>query len=190
MKSQQGVVLVFALVLLLCVTLLGVAAVSSSLSQTKMANSVQGQGLTFDAAESAIAAVVFESEDQIVLSDDDIDDPLTAARQGTELDPAVNVLECVNDDDWTNRQLTASGLTKGQQNTLTGNFHSQPNVNSWSRTAFIQEQPCKGSSNVMGSGGLKCHVFVVRGCGQIEGKRTITANTLTVAVFGPSSETQ
>jgi type IV pilus assembly protein PilX len=41
MKSQQGVVLVIALVFLLCVTLLGIAAVSSSVSQTKMASSVQ-----------------------------------------------------------------------------------------------------------------------------------------------------
>jgi len=190
MKSQQGVVLVFALVLLLCVTLLGVAAVSSSLSQSKMASSVQSQGLTFDAAEAALAAVVFESEDEILLTDDDVDDPLTAARQGVQFNPLTDTLECVNDNDWVNRQLTGSGLSRGVQHTASGNFHSQPNVTSWSRTAFILEKPCRGSSNVIGSGGLRCHVFIVRGCGQIEGKRTITANTLTVAVFGPSSEAQ
>ena len=78
-QQQQGMVLVFALIMLLCVTLLGVAAVSTSLSQTNMANSVQAQGLTFDAAEAAIAGVVFESEDQIVLSDVNLDDPLSGA---------------------------------------------------------------------------------------------------------------
>ena len=113
--KQQGMVLVFALILLLCVTLLGVAAVSSSLSQTKMATSVQAQGLTFDAAEAAIAGVVFESEDQVILADDTISDPLTAARQGLQLNPANSVLECANDSDWINRQLTSAGLTKGQQ---------------------------------------------------------------------------
>lgn len=190
MKSQQGVVLVFALVLLLCVTLLGVAAVSSSLSQTKMANTVQAQGLAFDAAEAAIAGVIFESEDSIILGDDDIDDPLTAARKGIEFDPVTDEVECVNDVDWTNRQLTASGLTKGQQHTSSGDFHTQPDIQSWSRTAFIVERSCKGSSNVIGSSSLRCHVFIVRGCGQIEGKRTMTANSLTVAVFGPSSESQ
>ena len=189
-QQQQGMVLVFALIMLLCVTLLGVAAVSTSLSQTKMANSVQAQGLPFDAAEAAIAGVVFESEDQIVLSDVNLDDPLTAARQGLTFDPQTDTLECVNDTDWINRQLTSGGLKKGQQNTATGNFHTQPDVTSWSRTAFVQEKPCRGSSNVIGSGGLRCHVFVVRGCGQIDGKRTITANSLTVAVFGPSSEAQ
>ena len=56
-QQQQGMVLVFALIMLLCVTLLGVAAVSTSLSQTNMANSVQAQGLTFDAAEAAIAGL-------------------------------------------------------------------------------------------------------------------------------------
>lgn len=188
--SQQGMVLVFALVLLLCVTLLGVAAVSSSLSQSKMANSVQALGLTFDAAEAAIAGVVFESEDQTLLSNANLDDPLTAARQGLRFNPQVDALECVNDQDWVNRQLTSSGLKKGQQNNATGHFHTKPEVSSWSRTAFVQEKPCRGSSNVIGSGGLRCHVFVVRGCGQIDGKRTITANSLTVAVFGPSSEEQ
>jgi len=189
-SSQQGMVLVFALIMLLCVTLLGVAAVSSSLSQSKMASAVQAQGLTFDAAEAAIAGVVFEAEDQIILADVNLDDPLTAARQGVEFNPLTDTLECVNDTDWINRQLTSAGLKKGQQNTAAGNFHSQPNVASWSRTAFVREKPCRGSSNVIGSGGLRCHVFVVRGCGQIEGKRTITANSLTVAVFGPSSEAQ
>ena len=190
MKSQQGVVLVIALVFLLCVTLLGVAAVSSSVSQTKMASSVQAQGLAFDAAEAAIAGVIFESEDDTILTDDNVDDPLTAARQGTQFDPANANLACANSADWTNRQLTASGLLKGQQHTASGQFHSQPDVNSWSRTAFVVERPCRGSSNVIGSGGLRCHVFVIRGCGQIEGKRVTKANTLTVAVFGPSTEAQ
>lgn len=185
--KQQGAVLVFALLILLCVTLLGVTAVSSSLLQNKMAVALQQNGLSFDAAEAAIAGVVFESEDEVVLSDDDIDDPLSEARQGLQYDPTVNSLVCADADNWTNRQVTSSGLTRGAQQTLNGNYQAKPAVNSWSRTAFLREQACRGSSNVVGGSNLSCHVFVIRGCGQVVGKSTVTANTLSVSVFGPSS---
>ncbi len=55
--KQQGLVMVFALLVLLSITVLGVSAVTSSLSQSKMAVSMQQSGLAFDAAESAIAGV-------------------------------------------------------------------------------------------------------------------------------------
>jgi type IV pilus assembly protein PilX len=188
MKRQNGVVLVFALLMLLCITILGVTAVSSSLMQGKMSTSMQLNGLAFDAAEAAIAGVIFESEDEVVLTDDDIDDALTEARQGNVLDPSLDDLACTDDTSWTNRQVTSAGLSAGEIQSLTGDFHSTPSVQSWSRTAFIREQACKGSSNTIGSSSLKCHVFVIRGCGQVENKSSITANTLTVAVFGPSSD--
>ena len=49
--KQQGLVMVFALLVLLSITVLGVSAVTSSLSQSKMAVSMQQSGLAFDAAE-------------------------------------------------------------------------------------------------------------------------------------------
>ena len=48
--KQQGLVMVFALLVLLSITVLGVSAVTSSLSQSKMAVSMQQSGLAFDAA--------------------------------------------------------------------------------------------------------------------------------------------
>lgn len=186
-KQQSGAVLVFALLILLCVTILGVSAVSSSLLQNKMAVSLQQNGLSFDAAEAAIAGVVFESEDEVILSDDDVDDPLSEARQGLQYDPTVNSLVCSDANNWTNRQVTNTGLTRGVQQTLNGNYQAKPAVNSWSRTAFLREQACRGSSNVVGGSNLSCHVFVIKGCGQVVGKSTVTVNTLAVSVFGPSS---
>lgn len=55
--KQRGLVMVFALLVLLSLTILGVSAVTSSLSQSKMAMSMQQTGLAFDAAEAAIAGV-------------------------------------------------------------------------------------------------------------------------------------
>lgn len=59
--KQRGLVMVFALLVLLSLTILGVSAVTSSLSQSKMAMSMQQTGLAFDAAEAAIAGVFFLS---------------------------------------------------------------------------------------------------------------------------------
>ena len=80
--KQQGLVMVFALLVLLSITVLGVSAVTSSLSQSKMAVSMQQSGLAFDAAEAAIAGVFFESEDETLLTDPNKTDPLSEARQG------------------------------------------------------------------------------------------------------------
>ena len=77
--KQHGLVMVFALLVLLSITVLGVSAVTSSLSQSKMAMSMQQSGLAFDAAESAIAGVFFESEDEVLLADDTLTDPLSEA---------------------------------------------------------------------------------------------------------------
>ena len=94
MKRQQGVVLVFALLVLLSLTIVGVSAVSSSLNQTKMAVSMQQTGMAFDAAESALAGVFFEAEDEQILSDAARLDPLSEARQQAAFDPQTQTLRC------------------------------------------------------------------------------------------------
>lgn len=186
--KQQGLVMVLALLILLSLTILGVSAVSGSLSQSKMAVAMQQSGMAFDAAEAGIAGVFFESEDEVLLADDTKTDPLSEARQGNTYVPAVNDLRCTNDADWTNRQMTASGLATGSQHKASGNYQTTPATQSWSRTAFVREQACRGSSNVIGGSNVTCHVFIIRGCGKVEGSSSIVANSLSASVIAPASQ--
>jgi type IV pilus assembly protein PilX len=186
--KQQGLVMVFALLVLLSLTILGVASVSSGLMQNKMADSMEQSSLAFDAAEAAIAGVVFESEDEVLLTDPNVSDPLSDARQGNVYDPTVQQLSCYENNNWTNRTITQAGLTTGANHNGAGQYDSRPPINSWSRTAFVREQACRGSSNVIGGSNINCHVFVVRGCGQVNGKSYVVANSLTAAVFAPASQ--
>ncbi|MDP5040873.1 MAG: pilus assembly protein PilZ, partial [Paraglaciecola sp.] len=89
MHKNSGMVMVFALLILLSLTILGVTSVASSLMQSKMAVSMERSSLAFDAAESAIAGVIFEAEDKVVLADANINDPLSDARGGNQLDLTV-----------------------------------------------------------------------------------------------------
>lgn len=186
--KQQGLVMVFALLVLMSLTILGVASVSSSMLQSKMAVSLEKQSLAFDAAEAAIAGVVFESEDEVLLSDPDVLDPLSQARQSDAIDLAAEELSCFNNEDWTNRTLTTGGLTTGAQHTGAGYYDDNPKINAWSRTAFVTERTCLGSSNVIGGSNISCHVFKVRGCGQIEDSKVVVANTLNASVFAPATQ--
>ncbi|MFW8592389.1 PilX N-terminal domain-containing pilus assembly protein [Glaciecola sp. 2405UD65-10] len=185
-SSQQGLVLVFALLVLLSITVLGVSSVSSSILQGKMASSIERKSISFDAAEAAIAGVVFESEDESVLTDPALTDPLSEARQNPAIDLDIEKLSCF-DNNRIDRTMTKNGAVFGQQQNGAVKFSENPEVNSWSRTAFVQEQACRGSSNVIGGSNINCHVFIVRGCGQTAGSKYVVANTLTAAVFAPAT---
>jgi type IV pilus assembly protein PilX len=187
-QKNSGMVMVFALLILMSLTILGVSSVSSSLMQSKMATSMEKRSLSFDAAESAIAAVMFESEDQTLLSNAALDDPLSAARGGTQLDLTVKEISCLEDITWTNRVLTNTGLNTGTQHTGAGNYSDKPIVKSWSRSAFVREQPCVGSSNVVGGSNISCHVFIIRGCGQLEDSNYVVANSVNASVFAPATQ--
>lgn len=186
MKQQKGLVLVLALLVLVSVTILGVSAVSSSLMQSRMSVTMQQSGLAFDAAEAALSGVMFESEDSCLIAAAD-DDPLTEARQGAAYDPTVQTMSCSDSSSWTNRHLSATGLSKCSTHESKGNFTTIPKTDSWSRTGFVREQACRGSSAVIGGSSVNCHVFVVRGCGQVAGSSSITANSLTASVFAPAT---
>jgi type IV pilus assembly protein PilX len=186
MKTQHGLVMVFALLVLLSITILGVSSVSSSLLQGKMASAIERKSVSFDAAEAAIAGVVFESEDKSILLDPALTDPLSEARQLAAIDLENDSLSCF-DDNRIERVMTKDGLDFTVRHTIGGRYSDNPSVNSWSRTAFVREQACRGSSNVIGASNLNCHVFIVRGCGQTEGSNYVLANTLTAAVFAPAS---
>jgi type IV pilus assembly protein PilX len=187
-QKNSGMVMVFSLLILMSLTILGVSSVSSSLMQSKMASSMEKRSLSFDAAESAIAAVMFESEDEALLSNVALDDPLSAARGGPQLDLTVQELSCFEDVTWTNRVLTNAGLSGGTQHTSAGNYSDKPVVKSWSRAAFVREQPCVGSSNVIGGSNISCHIFVVRGCGQLGDSNYAVANSVNASVFAPATQ--
>lgn len=184
---QQGLVLVFALLILMTLTILGVTSVTSGLLQNKMAVGMERQLLAFDAAEAAIAGVVFESEDPVLLGSALTVDPLSQARQLNAIDLDAQALSCYDAVSWINRQITEAGLSAGSQHTVTGSYNTTPEVTSWSRTAFVREQACLGSSNVVGGSNISCHVFLVRGCGQLSDAPFAVANTLNASVFAPAS---
>lgn len=186
--EQQGMVMVFALLILMSLTILGVSSVSSSLMQSKMANSMEKRSVSFDAAESGIGAVMFESEDKNLLSNAALTDPLSEARAGTQINLAQQNLSCFDNVSWTNRALTKNGLTKNSQHLIAGNYSDKPAVKSWSRTAFVREQSCVGSSNVIGGSNISCHVFIIKGCGQAQDSKYVVANSQNVSVFAPASQ--
>jgi type IV pilus assembly protein PilX len=186
MNNQKGLVMVFALLVLLSITILGVSSVSSSLLQTKMASSLERKSVAFDAAEAALAGVIFESEDETILSDVLADDPLTEARRNPALDFTVENLSCF-DNNRARREVTSSGMTVTTVHNTAAQFSNQGDVNSWSQTAFVREQACRGSSNVISGSNIRCHVFMVRGCGQAAGSSYAVANTMTAAVFAPAT---
>jgi type IV pilus assembly protein PilX len=187
-NRQTGMVMVFALLILMSLTILGVSSVSSSLMQNKMAVSMESRSLAFDAAESAIGGVMFESEDKELLSDDTLNDPLSDARAGNQFDPTVQDLSCFDNVNWTSRSLTSAGLSKKTRHTTPGNYRNKPEITSWSKTAFVREQSCVGSSNVIGGSNISCHVFIIRGCGQVKDSKYVVANSQTASVFAPATQ--
>ena len=149
---------------------------------------MQQSGMAFDAAEAGLAGVFFESEDEVLLANNALTDPLSEARQGNQFVPGVDTLSCFEENTWTNRRITSGGLSTGTRHTGEGTYQSSPATYSWSRTAFVREQSCRGSSNVIGGSNINCHVFIVRGCGQVAGKSRIVANTVSASVYAPASQ--
>lgn len=186
MIKQRGLVMVFALLVLMSLTILGVASVSSGMMQTKMAASTERKSFAFDAAEAALAGVVYESEDESLLSDPLLSDPLSEARQLNAFDLDNDSLSCF-DGGRIDRFITSDGLTRGKMHTDNGNFRTNPVTTSWSKSVFVREEACRGSSNVIGGSNISCHVFLVRGCGQTAGSNFAVANTMSAAVFAPAT---
>ena len=58
---QQGMALVIALVILAMISILGIAALRTSIFNTRISTSAQGSAMTFQAAESALAALFQEA---------------------------------------------------------------------------------------------------------------------------------
>ncbi|WP_231882342.1 PilX N-terminal domain-containing pilus assembly protein, partial [Oleiphilus sp. HI0061] len=58
LARQKGAVLVVSLIILLLMTLIGVASMSSSIMQEKMASNAQNNNATFQAAENAVSGLI------------------------------------------------------------------------------------------------------------------------------------
>ena len=187
-RQQCGIVMIFALLMLLCLTILGVASVSSSLLQTKMASSQEQQFLAFNAAEGALSEVLFEMEEQLELSTTSLLNPLLEARKISELVPSVTGLSCFVKDGFIQSNVTSAGPNFAERHTTLAQSDSQYRLTRWSRIAYVQEQTCRGSSNVIGANKISCHMFVVRGCGQLKNSPFAVANSMTVSVFAPTSQ--
>lgn len=186
MNNQRGLVMVFALLVLMSLTILGIASVSSGMMQTKMTASLERKSYAFNAAEAALAGVLFESKDESILVDPIKTDPLSEAKQMLALDLANDTLTCF-DSDRTERFITNSGLTRGEMHTTQGSFKTKPVTSAWSKTVFIKEELCPGASMVIGGSNISCHIFLVRGCGKTAGSNYAVANTMSVAVIAPAS---
>lgn len=184
---MRGLALVFSLLVLFTLTLLGVTAVTSSVLQLQMAADTANRALAFDAAEAAIAGVLFESEDSLVLTDPQLTDPFTEARQMTAIDLATQSMSCFDNDNWVSRRVTKDGLVTGAMHTTAGVYTAAPEIHSWSKTAYVGMRSCLGSSNVIAAGRLQCQLFVIRGCGQLSNAKFAVANTLLAAVIAPTA---
>ena len=185
--KQREVALAFSLLVLLTLTLLGVTAVTSSVLQLQMSSVTANRALAFGAAEAAIAGVLFESEDSLVLTDPLLTDPFTEARQMTAIDLATQSLSCFDDANWVSRRVTQAGLVAGALHTNAGAYTADPEIHSWSKTAYVGTGSCLGSSNVIAAGRLQCQLFVIRGCGQLSNSKFAVANTLMAAVIAPTA---
>jgi type IV pilus assembly protein PilX len=154
--------------------------------QTKMAASLERKSAAFNAAEAALAGVVYETEDEMLLTKPLNIDPLSEARQVSPSGFANQEMSCF-DANPVVRIVTSHGMTRGKMHITKGKYGTYPQTNSWSKSAFVREQACRGSSMVIGASNIMCHVFLVRGCGQIVGSNYAIANTMLVSVFAPAS---
>ena len=60
-KDQRGVALVVALLILVMISIIGIAAMRTSIFNAKISTSAQGSTMAFQAAESALAALFIEA---------------------------------------------------------------------------------------------------------------------------------
>lgn len=185
LKRQQGVVLPIALLMLAILTTLGIFTLDTSSRNYAQSTTKVHYNLTQEAAESAARGAIFEAQDEIILRDDLVFDPLSEARGGATYQADNNDLSCY--DNYSRRTVTSANLQTGVNNNAAGNYNESPKTEAWSRTAFVAEAPCKGFSEVLGDNSLTCHYFVVRGCGTSKQQPNVQAVEITVSVLAPAT---
>lgn len=186
-SKQKGVVLGVSLLLLAVLTVLGSFAIDKSTRQNIDAITGMKESLTFQAAESAIAGVLFEAEDPLVQSSNTMLGPLAEARLMNVLDPSQVRMAC-NDNTYATRRVTQSQLQAGQNQTSSGKFLAGPDIEAWSRVAFVREQNCTGASAVIGGSNFSCHVFIVKGCALAASSTFVNTAEITASVIAPATQ--
>ena len=103
-KQQSGMTLVVSLIILVSLTILGVASMQSSRTEVSMAGNLRESGLTFNAAEAGLRSAesfVFDSTSKNVFTD-----PSIGLFDKTEEDPDYSA-----DATWTASQTAATSLS-------------------------------------------------------------------------------
>lgn len=95
-RRQAGVALVIALLILLVISIIGVVALRTSAFNAKISTSARGSALSFQAAESALAALFLEAADQ---SDADPGNVINVAIGQLGLGAITPVDRCVTKND-------------------------------------------------------------------------------------------
>lgn len=80
-SGQRGVALVVALLILVMISIIGIAAMRTSIFNAKISTSAQGSTMAFQAAESALAALFIEASEYNGDSADDTNIIFLALRQ-------------------------------------------------------------------------------------------------------------
>jgi type IV pilus assembly protein PilX len=204
-KWQKGIALVISLVLLTSMTVVGVSSVSSGVMQTKMATNQNTLSIAFDAADTAVEGIVYESSSTELRSgtvtDDDgnqLSDVLTEARNAGQVgaDNQIDMSTVPSCDEiasatWPERGVSLSGL---QDDSVLERgavaLSTNPEVWAWSKSAFLglknQTDASSGMvSSIVDTDGSRnrtiLEVFVVKGCGHVTGSAVNVANTVIVS---------
>lgn len=203
-KTQKGIALIISLVLLTSMTVVGVSSVSSGVMQTKMAANQNTLALAYDAADSAIEGIVHEASSSALrmgeVADDDgnlLSDVLTEARNSGQVGANNQVdfsdlpsCDQAADGNWANRTVSAAGLQDDSIHDSTAAMATNPEIWSWSKSAFIGlknlTDPSTGMvSSIVDTDGTRnrtlFEVFVIKGCGHVSGSAVNASNTQVVS---------
>lgn len=203
-KTQKGIALVIALVLLTSMTIVGVSSVSSGLMQTKMATNQNMVSMAFDAAEASVEGVVHESGSGDLRTGQVLDgagdpvyDTLTQARTDGQVgvDNMIDLTNLPTCDElanvlWSERTITSGGLQDDQVHDNTGTLMDVPPINAWSKSAFVGlknlTDPTSGLvSSIVDTDGSRnrtlLEVFIVKGCGHVEGSAVNAVSRVVVS---------
>lgn len=201
MKTQKGIALVIALVLLTSMTIVGVSAIQSGLMQTKMATNQNTISIASDAAETAVEGILHEGSSLTLRAGTALDDSgnplsdvLTDARNSGQVGNATQMdmstmpsCDQLADALWLERGVSNNGLASDQVLSR-GNvaLNSNPEVWAWSKSAFLGlkniTDPTTGMvSSIVDTDGTRnrtlLEVFVVKGCGHVTGTAVNVGNT-------------
>jgi type IV pilus assembly protein PilX len=97
-SGQRGVALLVALLILVVISIIGVAAMRTSIFNTKISTSAQGATMAFQAAESALAALFIEAS-QFEGSEEAIDNVVYLALRQLDFGSITPIERCVTEQD-------------------------------------------------------------------------------------------